>query len=482
MTVMCRDDVVDRMFRRIALDLGDGSTMEKLTRFETVIQEETNRNVFGQKEHQPTLPVSSKGSRLKTTNLFVAVAAIVMGVTLPLTTILYSYLEPSAIVFWVGEDNNSIGVIGQSIETTRGETTSFNFENQSKIELRENSYARVTKSNTDEVVVELDRGEILADVEGAETTRWIIDLKEFKIQVLGTKFYSSWDDKKQLLDVRVEKGIVLVEGEMLGERGVTVPKGSHLRVNGKTNFYARNDMTSLYYGPDEPSLLKGEAPPEPVLTEKQDAADVEKTASSSDSSGKEKSRNQNSAHHGPNTKRFSKASPNNRPIWLQLFDNKQYTEAVGVATFEGLDTILDTSKADALWDLIKAARNIGNHDVAEQALLTYRRRFNHTPKSATAAFVLGKLYYHGRNDEKTALKWFRIYLEEAPTGTMARVARERVILILKKQGSSSAKDEATKYIEEYPDAVFTDTARIIVKQKSAENSVKVPLRSELKGD
>ena len=479
------DEIIDQLCRRISWDLGDGATAARLKKCETIIYAQT--------------VVEPKRVKVRQRRLF-WVAASVLFLLLPTILFVVSILKERPVPFWLGKDMNENGFVGKRLRTTENDTRKMSFENGSSISIMENTSAKVEKSTGDEVIVKLERGELFLDVEGKESDAWAVVLDNYRVSVLGTKFYVSWHDNRKILDVRVKKGTVLVEGPAAGKVGVAVSADTHYRIDAETGFSAMNDMSSSFYDANSPSLLAEKEIVQAAWDSRDTSAQLDgeqlhsTDASATNGATIESSGNSletvnlggddltngsdlsskndalpKSKLRGKSRLKDSRlntvgpSSRQNHRDWMKYFEQGDFHKAITTAEEVGFSSIVETATLDQLWKLMNAARKTGRNELAEIALLTCRQRFSQSRKSALAAFVLGKVYYYGKNDPDSAAKWFQTYLDEAPLGPLAEDAMGRLIVIVKERGSrQKAKSLAKRYLKRYPSGAFSDTCRLLV--------------------
>jgi TolA-binding protein len=118
-------------------------------------------------------------------------------------------------------------------------------------------------------------------------------------------------------------------------------------------------------------------------------------------------------------------------------------------------------------DLLRAAdedRFAGRTEQAKAKLKLARTRFPGTAVAASAAFALGRLAFDQRGSYAEAGDWFERYLEESPSGELAREALGRAIESRARAGESArAQVLAARYLAFYPDGPHSTFARRILK-------------------
>jgi hypothetical protein len=114
------------------------------------------------------------------------------------------------------------------------------------------------------------------------------------------------------------------------------------------------------------------------------------------------------------------------------------------ALAEGVERVHDQRSSEDLAALSDAARYLGRRDVARDALLAQRRRFAGSESARRAAFHLGVLAEDGAGAE--AVRWYDLYLAEAPAGSYAPEALGRKMLVVERRdGAAAARALAEEY-------------------------------------
>jgi hypothetical protein len=486
---------VQRLCSRIARDIGDGTPEQKLAQYEAYWRQLVLSGKERCKSRMSAFAMSAAG-------ILVAIGVLCLVV----------WPEEETRVFWVGEDN-AAGIRGQWLTTAPGDESRLRFEHDSSIIVRQRSAVRVTLSQNDRVVLELNEGEILADIHGNGTTRWSIDAGPFTVDVLGTKFAVTWDRDDEILDVKVKRGTVLVRGANLSDHGVKVTEGHRVRADARYGSVEFNPVAPQRYAgrpwgnrpsPDShqasdnprslgsadtdvapsPSIgrrptdaptafstLRGSSTASKGKTRatgfRASTSPVEPTGESGDGRLPQVTRDLPSSSEGDSDKNDNEPPADKgdiggdgRPLWVALFDRGQYMQAFEEAEELGFDNLQRDLQLPELWKLMSAARKVRQDDVAEELLLVCRRRFAGSSKARRAAFVLGMINAHGKRDLVSASKWLNIYLDENPDGPLAAEAMGRLIVVYGQMGrGDEAKVAAKRYLQRYPDGVFSKIAK-----------------------
>ena len=110
-------------------------------------------------------------------------------------------------------------------------------------------------------------------------------------------------------------------------------------------------------------------------------------------------------------------------------------------------------------------RRAANLPAARATLREVRARFPRGAGAPQAAFDLGVLAFDVDHDFASAARWFRVYLDEAPRGPLAREALGRVMEAESGGGDPAAASvTATRYLELYPGGPHASLAKRLATQ------------------
>jgi FecR protein len=289
-----------------------------------------------------------------------------------------------------------------------------------------------------------DRGAHLSIAEGTASVnvvpkphaRWRIDAGPFTINVHGTIFTAAWTPTTGRLDVRMERGLVSVEGPLTGgpialragQRLTVVPRESRV-------ILARLDDSDDDTAPANP------IPP----TERTAAAPTERPAAP--------------LAVAPARNAARPARPGR--TWGASLAAGDFAGIVDDAERD-LPRALASASSDDLAALADAARYRRRDDLARRALTVQRRRFAESPRAADAAFFLGRLDENDGGGLIRALRWYDRYLDEAPSGSYAAEALGRKMIALRElYGAARARDVADEYVRRFPRGSYAGAARAL---------------------
>ncbi|MGC4093986.1 MAG: FecR domain-containing protein [Polyangiaceae bacterium] len=284
----------------------------------------------------------------------------------------------------------------------------------------------------------LERGVVQVDIVPRSGSSWVFNAGPFVVQVLGTAFQLEWAPDSEHFSIAVQRGAVQVEGPML-EQGRKVGAGTRCTVDWRSNRFALENIDAQ---PSSRSESESTAPPEPEEAQASSAASAP-----------------SAALHDKAARPVESARRRSPSAWRELERAGEFERAIEEAERVGVDAIYDTSDAEGLMSLARAARFVGRADLSSGALLSCRRRFAGTPSAAMAAYLLGRNAPPG-----DAVRWFTTYLAEQPSGAWAREASGRLIEAYRASGNpGAARDAAKRYLAQYPNGPHAEFARMALE-------------------
>ncbi len=500
-----------RLLEQVAADLGDGHTEAR---------SEEQRDLFvSMVTDEDFAARPRRGMVLATAAAATAAAAAVL--------VIIFWPADEQLRFWIGEERVT-GTVGDWLQASENRMTTVGFDQGSRVVLERRAAARIVAADETAVSIDLSRGGLDADIVGNRKTRWTVAAGPFRVTVLGTRFTVAWDDDTRVIDVKVTRGVVLVQGRGLSEHGIKVTSGRHLRADGRTGFVSLNAVDSKRYDPKEPSLLalpprrssavepapeavsrvsqNPMGPPPPVVTEGRAAgpsgpptsavSTVESTPAprpSPDAPSPESTAVAATAPPAPIFKSIEPIVPPTLPAgdppsgavpdeadsedveaaeedpnreWLALYAKEKFSKALREAEALGIPKLSRELGAADLWKLQDTARSAERPDIATSVLTAYRDRFPGTGRSRIAGFLLGRIASDQEGDLRAAARWFDGYLTEDPDGPLAEEALGRLMIVYTKIGrSSEAEKAARRYLKKYENGSFEAVARSIAKSR-----------------
>ncbi|MCK9459872.1 MAG: FecR family protein [Proteobacteria bacterium] len=426
---------LERVGARIAEALGDGPPEErKAVQRRAFLAAASGTNATRRGERAWVLPG------------LVAAAAVAL-----LAIVAAALLSRGAapLQFWVGEQQVA-GTEGSWVQSDRGEAVPIRFRNGSRLDLGGATAVRIASANTEQVTVEMSRGELSADIRRNGETAWEVNAGPYQIRVLGTAFTVDWSGETSRLAVSVTRGVVHVRGGHLSEYGIRLAAGKRLVAGDPSGRVAVEAMDDGARAGGEAAIA--DATPAKALPAGEADESIEGGAGPSERAPKARP-----------PAREKKAPP--AESWKSHYAKRDYPAAIAAAESEGIDALLGRLDIEDLWDLSNASRFAHRSDIARRCLLAVRARFSWTPRAATAAFLLGRGELDEGGSPEVARGWFETYLREANDGPLAEESLGRLMEACDKSGAQEdARRYAERYLSRYQDGLFAVLAKSILSR------------------
>jgi TolA-binding protein len=156
--------------------------------------------------------------------------------------------------------------------------------------------------------------------------------------------------------------------------------------------------------------------------------------------------------------------PSVAPI-RDLISAGRYAEALEAARAQGLANVCATAPALDLLSLADAARFSDRSDDADFILKRLRDRFPSDDVASVAAFDLGRIAFDSRHSYVDAARWFDTYLNERPSGALAREASGRLLEAVDRGGDQvRARELAGRYLQTFPNGPHANLAGSILER------------------
>ena len=301
--------------------------------------------------------------------------------------------------------------LGDVIRAPNDRAIPLRFSDGSEVELSAGTEAVVRELTARGAEVDLTRGTAQIAVKHRPDTSWSLRAGPYAVRVTGTRFDLTWSPQDRRFALELWEGSVRVSGaesehsavEMIApERLVIDPGGWHL-------------------GREQPPP---EATPEPS-TEPAPQASAAVASPSPD----------------PPASPAKPAAP--AVSWERAARRGDYQTAYEAAQAQGLGRLAQSGSPSQLVALAETCRLSGHGSEGVAVLSRLRARFPGTDEAALAAFQLGRLTGGAR--------WFQTYLDERPSGSLAREALGRLMEALDHGGAhAEAQAAARRYLVTYP--------------------------------
>lgn len=309
------------------------------------------------------------------------------------------------------------------------------FSDGTTVALEPKSRARVLEVGQAGAHIVLESGASSIHVVPRESARWQVSAGPFLVQVVGTRFDLEWVADDDVFVLRLHEGKVNLSGCLFGE-GRSVVAGETVRASCKTRQYeiATRDASASAAAARASAVPPGTASPAPEAGDR------------GEGEGEKHAAGEHAAQRAPS--------------WKQLAHAGKYKQALEAANASGFDEVLDEASASDLALLGDAARYSGKPGQAIAAYERLRTRFPGTSRAATAAYSLARTHFDQRGAYGEATRWFQQYLQEQPSGPLAREARGRLMESLERSGDGAgARRIAEAYLKRYPEGPHATVAK-----------------------
>jgi len=366
-------------------------------------------------------------------------AAFVLALAAPLVALFVAFFATRrpALTYVVGS-SASPGSIGAWIAAEEG-GTEVRFSEGTLLALAAGARARVTRADAEGASLLLERGSARARVVHAgPKTAWSVFAGPFEVAVVGTEFDVAWDPGREVLDLGMIEGRVVVKGPLCGE-GRALVRGEVFRVEVREQ-RSEVRVVSAAKTDDAKAVRPAEPTPTaaPVLNETPAEA-LKKPALSAEEKPK-------ATTEEDGTKRS----------WRALAAAGRHKEAMQAVDAEGFENVLASSSANVLLELADAARFAGQYARSKAALLRARG----LGARGRSAFLLGKIAADHEGAPAEAVTWFERYLAESGAGGLGEQALGRIVELERRLGrGASARAAAERYLARYPEGAYAPVAR-----------------------
>lgn len=302
------------------------------------------------------------------------------------------------------------------------------FNEGTTFELGSGTRGRLRTVAKDNVHLAIEDGTASFRITRSVGRRWLVEAGPFSVTVKGTVFSVSWDPSREIFELRLRDGRVVVSGPTVGD-AMALRAGQRLVVS------LPRASTLITEEPPEETPVPTVGPARPVV-----------------SAG--------AARPGA----VKKAARVRR--WAAELANGRWDNILADVDRDGVDATLEAASSEDLFVLADAARYRRRTELAHAALLAQRRRFPHSPRSLDVIFLLGRVEeLRERGTAQTparAIDWYDQYLAQAPAGTYAAEALGRkMILTNEMRGPAAAKPIADAYLLRFPGGSYAGSARAL---------------------
>lgn len=296
--------------------------------------------------------------------------------------------------------------------------------------LHDGARGRVSIADPTQVGVVLEAGTLRADVDPEARRNLVVEAGPHRVHVVGTVFAVVWSPTDGRLEVEVTRGKVEVRTPTssapiavdAGRRLVAEPSGA---------------VTLATIEPERAVAPELQPERQPAIPQTSDAP----------------------TRPRPKPRATEPAGP----TWESLAKAGKYADAFALVDARGFAAAIASLPVASLEQLADVARLAGRASKAEEAYTKLRARFAGTPAAARAAFQLARIAAETSKQPKAAVRWLETYLDEAPRGSFAKLARGRLVVALRDAGDrEAARAAARTYLDSYPDGPHAKIASALL--------------------
>ncbi|HEY4104712.1 MAG TPA: FecR domain-containing protein [Polyangiaceae bacterium] len=331
--------------------------------------------------------------------------------------------------------------LSDGIWSTGDAPGALDFSDQSHISAGPNAAFSVEVMGKHAALTRLVRGKLHISVHHEPSTHWRFFAGRYEVQVVGTEFDLSWNEKSESLSLEMVSGEVRVLGAPGAAR--VVKGGSVLRLPERAGESAAAEAATPAPSTNtEHAAPSARDPTKPLAASELDRA----------------------RHARALPESVGSAAPASESAgWSALLKGGQFSAVVSAAEARGIEQALANESASNLKALAQAARYTARAQLSLRAWQSLRRRFGSEPLGVEASFFLARSYEEAGN-AREALRWLGTYTSEAPSGVYSSEAFGRRLLLLQKiAGRAAALAGARDYLTRFPGGPYEKTAHAILE-------------------
>lgn len=386
-----------------------------------------------------------------------AAAALALGLSFWLWPVAQ---QPTALAVTIGDDARP-GTTGTWVEAPSASAVAMVFSDGTRVDVQPNSRARIAELRPNGAHLLLENGLAQVNVKHRDNTAWRVSAGPFAVKVTGTRFDVRWTPEQDAFELDLHEGHVEISGCVFGEtyalhagqRAVASCRQGRLNVGAQSEMRDQSAALGDAAAGDAAELEVGAAEAQPQAAEAEASAmapvtnDAPVAAEPATNDTEVRPRAQGARKNPAARSRGRDLSTR----WRALAEAGRYSDALAIVRSVGFLAACRGSDAADLIMLSDLARYGRDYDAAAQALHLLRQRFGGSRQASQAAFALGKLQFDQDGSYSEAAWWFRTYLREQPTGSLAREASGRLLEATSRSGDAAhARELAADYLRDYP--------------------------------
>ena len=331
--------------------------------------------------------------------------------------------------------------VGKYVAPLAREPLALRFSEGSIVELAPGARARVARTTTHGATVLIETGGANVNVVHRPATDWTILAGPYTVHVTGTAFNLDFEASSQRFELKMQSGVVSVEGP-----GLSQP------------VEVRRDQKFVHYVGD-PTFERRDSDAASDSAAAAEAAGVTSLDANLSDVGASDVRASHKSFAPSNDNNDTKDSK--RSGWAADVARGEYAAVLRKAKEKGWSQVLEEANGTDLMAVANAARFLGRTDSSREALQALRRRFKGSFAAQSATYLLGKIAE--LTSTKEAINWYLQYEREAPSGALVAEAAGRRLLLVQAAGDRSGTERlAREYVSRFPDGPYAGVARKIV--------------------
>lgn len=325
----------------------------------------------------------------------------------------------------------SPAIVGRPFVAPKDQSIPVSFPDGSRLVLASGTHASVKELSAQGAKIALERGKAQMSVVHHALTNYALHAGPYQVSVIGTRFELEWIPERDRFELWLAEGSVVVTIDLGSHAAVRMQASDHLVIDhGHWQLNSNNSPVEPQTAP-----LLPVAPPA--------AQSLPKAGSATDATAADSA---NEVTNAP-------------PNWLRLSRLGKYESAYNEAERLNIATLAQSGSAPTLLTLAEVCRFSGHGSNAMLVLTKLRQRFPNTEEAAVAAFQLGRL----ASSAQHAASFFQKYLNERPSGALAREASGRLLEALDRSGDPQGAIRAARtYLDQYPNGPHAAFAKRVL--------------------
>jgi transmembrane sensor len=371
------------------------------------------------------------GVRRSRRALWLAVAAVALGALLSAGVIMGPKLlfAPRPVLALV---KNQAAAQGSWIHSAANERLPIEFSDGSRMTLEPGSRVRLAELRPVGATLAVESGALEVAVKHNQKTDYRLSLGPFLVRVTGTRFKVNFSPDQDLLRLTMTEGTVVVSGCALGD-----PRP--LRAGESLTASCRDGHFEISRGQSATESEPTVAPPPATPPASEPSRESEPRALG----------------------RLGRTEHDTS--WQALARAGKFDKALSSVDASGFLSECERVTGEELALLADIARLNARPQQAIQALTALRRRFPGSQRAGVAAFNIARVHFDQRGAYDEAVRWFRTYLREQPSGPLVREAQGRLMEALYRSGDrEGAVRLAEEYLAQNPNGPHARAARALL--------------------